>query len=615
MSTTTTRVRGAGSLDGSDLAFAALIGAGGFLGFGTWLTGQVAGLLFRFTWPQVPFDQTFTIAFAVPHHVSDPRLAWPAAARDQLPGPVGFSIAAVLVFAALTAVTLLAWRWLRSDNSPQGMASAQQLDRKLSAAAVLKRADRIRPDLGRKPRLADVAVSLGSVGRRKLYAGLESSVLLVAPPRQGKTSQVIIPWVRTFPGPAVVTSIRSDVLQATATLRGKAWVMELTGTVTWPHKVAWTPIAGCRNYDIARRRADVIIQVGKQETADSSNAGFFGLTATNLMSAWLHTAALADKTMTDVLDWSNNPNDDTPVKLLRTADGAHEGVLKMLDGFYRQPQTTRANLWATVQTGTASLLGPAANTVFCGSVAGSFDIDAFLRSANDTIYLLVDEDQADALAPLVTAFVNEIITRAKQLAQTAPNERLDPPLGLFLDEVTNVVPLPSLPQLMSYAAGSGIFVAAVLQNLAAAEQRWRTVGRKMIWSNATVKIALGGLAGDDLDEFSKLAGAYRETLLVPQAHRDGHRVQASVVDRKTLAPHRIRTLDEDKREALVLAGTTPPVITRMIRHHESRDHALYTTAKAEARKLMGLHPADKPDAVAATTVQPLENTEQKASTR
>ena len=604
----TTRVRGTGSLGGSDVACAALIGGFGIVGIGTWLTGQLAGLMFRLAWPSVPLDQTFTIAFALPHHWGDPRLAWPATARHQLPGPNGTYTAAVLVFAALAAIALLVWRWTRGDNQPKGMASAQQLDRKLSAAAVLRRAERIRPGLDHKPQLSQVAVALGSAGRRKLYAGLESSVLLVAAPRQGKTSQVIIPWVRTFPGPAVVTSIRSDVLQATASLRGKAWLMELTGTVTWPHRVAWTPIAGCQDYDIARRRADVMIQVGKQDGGDSSNAGFFGLTATNLMAAWLHTAALCDKTMSDVLDWSNKPNDDTPVKLLRTADGAHDGVLKLLDGFYRQPDTTRANLWATVQTGTGSLLGPAAKAVFCQRVADSFDITGFLRSGNDTLYLLVDEDEADALAPLVTAFVNEIITTTKRLAQTSPNERLDPPLGLFLDEVTNVVPLPNLPQLMSYAAGSGIFVTAVLQNLAAAEQRWRTVGRKMMWSNATVKIALGGLAGDDLDEFSKLAGVYRETLLVPQLHREGRHVQASVVDRKTLAPHRIRTLDEDKREALILHGTTPPVITRMIRHHESRDHGLYTAARTHARQLMGL---DKPGPTADTAVPTAET----ASTR
>jgi type IV secretory pathway TraG/TraD family ATPase VirD4 len=44
-------------------------------------------------------------------------------------------------------------------------------------------------------------------------------VAVLAAPRQGKTSQVIIPWLHTWPGPALVTTIRPDILLATATLR------------------------------------------------------------------------------------------------------------------------------------------------------------------------------------------------------------------------------------------------------------------------------------------------------------------------------------------------------------------------------------------------------------
>jgi type IV secretory pathway TraG/TraD family ATPase VirD4 len=423
--------------------------------------------------------------------------------------------------------------------------------------------------------------------RIRLYARLESSVLLVAAPRQGKTSQVIIPWLHRFPGAAVVTSVRRDVLEATATLRpGTSWVMELTGELPWPHRLAWSPVVGCERYDTARKRADVMVQVGKQETADSSNAGFFGLTATNLMAAWLHTAALTDRTMDDVLTWSMDDTNDEPVKLLRDATAARPGVLKMLDGFYRQPHTTRANLWTTVQTGTSCLFGEAAKAVFCGPAETSFDVEAFVRSGTDTVYLLVDEDQADALAPLVTTFVKEITTTAKRLAQHADHGRLDPPLGMILDEVTNVVPLPDLPAVMSYAAGSGIFVAAVLQNLAAAEHRWGAVGRRMLWANATVKIALGGLAGDDLDAFSHLAGTYREALYVPQRHPTGVSQHASVVDRKTMEPEAIRTLDERRRQALIVHATTPAVNTRMVRHYEGPDAAAYAQAGHDARALI-----------------------------
>jgi type IV secretion system protein VirD4 len=587
VTTTTTRV-GTGMLSsGSDIAVLLLIVVAGTVSVGTWLVGQVAGLLFTLTWPHASIGDTANIVVSLPHHWSDPRAAWPAAAQKDLPGPIGFYLAAVVVLAAIVAVAVVVYRRWGLVRRGRGLASRHQLGKALTASAVLRKGHRLRPNLGRTVTVADVALELGTAGTVALYASIESSVLLLAAPRQGKTSQVIIPWLRSFPGPALVTSVRHDVLETTATLRsGTAWVMNLTGQLRWPHRLRWSPVAGCEQFDVARRRADVMIQVGKQASADATNAAFFGMSATNLMAAWLHTAALTGRTMGDVLTWSTDETNDEPVKLLRDATGARPGVLRMLDSFYRQPHTTRANLWTTVQTGTAVLFGEAAHDVFCGSATHSFDIHAFLRSEADTLYLLVDENQVSAMAPLVTTFVQELLITATRRASAEPTGRADPPLGLILDEVTNVVPLPDLPKTMSTAAGFGIFITAVMQNLAAAEERWGPVGRKMIWSNSTIKIALGGLAGDDLDEFSRLAGTYRENLIVSQRDQY-HRTQASVVDRKTMAPEDIRILGEDRRQALIIHATTPAVMTRMVRHYESRHANDYERAVGEARALMG----------------------------
>ncbi|WP_051797574.1 type IV secretory system conjugative DNA transfer family protein [Catenuloplanes japonicus] len=587
----TTRMSGAGWTSGTDRALGAAAAAVGTLVAGTWLSGQVAGLIFGGAWPGVTIGDAVDIAFAIPGTWQDPRQAWPAPTRNLLPGPAGLYTTAVVVFAVLGALAVIGWRVFAGGQQRRGMASRAQLDKTMSRTAVLGRASRLRPGLAGTPRWPDVAVELGRAdGGMPLYASLETSVLLLAAPRQGKTSQVIIPWLRTFPGCALVTSVRHDVLEATATLRaGRSWVMELTGELTWPHRLTWSPVAGCDSYDLARKRADVMIQVGKtSDGSDSSNSGFFGLTATNLMAAWLHTAALTGRTMADVLAWSLDDTNDQPLKLLRDAAGTRSGVLEMLDSFYRQPDVTRKNLWTTVQTGTSSLLGDVAHAVFCGPVHTSFDVEAFLASGTDTIYLLVDEDQAESLAPLVTAFVDHLIATARRIALRSPNGRLDPPLGLILDELTNVVPLPRMPKLASTAAGFGIFVAGVLQNAAAAEERWGQVGRRMLWANSTIKIALGGLAGEDLTAFSELAGTYRETLLIPQYNRQGHSVQASVNDRKAMSSEAIRTLDEARREALVIHATTPPVKVRMVRHYESPYRKEYAQASRNARRLMGL---------------------------
>lgn len=335
----------------------------------------------------------------------------------------------------------------------------------------------------------------------------------------------------------VTTSVRTDVALNTIALRrkiGPVAVMDLTGT-RWPEPLRWSPTTGCAAFDLARQRADVMVTVGKAETgpSDSTNAGFFGLTATNLLAGWLHAAALTDRPMGDVLLWALDERLDEPIRLLRDHPRAAPGVAAMLDNIYRSPAETRSNMWTTVMTAVAPLLSEVARQAFSTRGQG-FNIDAFLRDRG-TAYLIVPEYQAGDLAPIVSAFVEEITQAAARHAAVAPTGRLDPPLGLLLDEVANVVPLPRLPQLMSFAGGTGIFTAAVLQDIAQARQRWGREGADMIWGAATVKIALGGLGGDELTEFSRLAGQYRESLTTSQFGSHGITMQTTLQDRPAIS--------------------------------------------------------------------------------
>ncbi|HEU5424144.1 MAG TPA: TraM recognition domain-containing protein, partial [Nitrolancea sp.] len=311
-----------------------------------------------------------------------------------------------------------------------------------------------------------------------------------------------------------------------------------------------------------------------------------GANATNLLTLWMHAAALTDRSMRDVLSWSLNERDDTPVKLLRDHPGAEPGSAQLLDGLYRTPPETRSGLWTTVQTALAPLLSPTAQATFCPDPGDGFDLEDFLRSRG-TVYLLVAEKQATALAPLIAAFVDELIETAKRLADALPGGRLDPPLGLFLDEIANVVPLPSLPALMSFAGGSGIFIAAILQSRAQAEARWGAEQAAMLWGAATVKLVLGGLTGAELRDLSELVGDYDRHMTSYQRSDDGTiTTGSSIQQHKTMTAEDIRTLSSAKREALVIHATTPAVKIRMIRHYEGPDAALHAQAEQDARAIL-----------------------------
>ena len=330
-----------------------------------------------------------------------------------------------------------------------------------------------------------------------------------------------------------------------------------------------------------------MVTVGRSEKQDSSNAGYFGANATNLLTLWLHAAALAGRSMRDVLTWSLNDRDDTPVKLLRDHPDAAPGSAQLLDGLYRTPLETKSGLWTTVQTALAPLLSPTAQATFCPEAEAGFDLEDFLH-AHGTVYLLVAEKQATALAPLIAAFVDELIETAKRLADAMPGGRLDPPLGLFLDEIANVVPLPSLPALMSFAGGSGIFIAAILQSRAQAEARWGSQQAAMLWGAATVKLVLGGLSGTELRDLSEtLVGEYDRQMTTYQRSDDGSiTTGTSVQQHKTMTAEDIRTLNSAKREALVIHATTPAVKIRMTRHYEGPDAALHAKAESDARLIL-----------------------------
>lgn len=620
----------------SDYLLAAVLVLVAVVTVGVWSTGQTAALITGHGWPPVPVTDGLGIATRLPHHLSDPAAAWPAPARPLLPGPVGMGVAAVLDVVMLLGLAVLEARWRGRGRRRRGFASAAQIHAALSPAAARATATRIRPCLtttttqaeatdssdptmsagtaGRHPRGTGRALSrlwaiaattvTRPVGRNQVAVeqvavtagrtdpgvhgtsapvviGLENSVLVLAAPRQGKTSQVVIPWVTDWPGPAIVTSVRPDVALATLELRrrrGPVSVMDLTGT-SWPDPLTWSPTTGCEAFDAARRRADLLVTVGKTSGhgigADSTNAAFFGTSATNLLAGWLHAAALTGRTMTDVLGWALDERQNEPIRLLRGHPGAASGTAALLDTLYRSPVETRSNLWATVLTGVAPLLSETARAVFCPRPGTGFTPEQFLRQSG-TIYLIVPDTQAGNLAPLISSFVDDLVTAATTTAATSPTGRLDPPLGLFLDEVANVAPLPQLPQLMSYAAGSGIFVTAVLQDIAQARARWGRDGAAMLWSAATCKVVLGGLTGDEPTEISRLAGTYRETLTSHSRLPGGASLSASLSDRPVLTPDAIRTLDPARRQALILHATTPPVITRMVRHHEgphADDHA------------------------------------------
>ena len=172
---------------------------------------------------------------------------------------------------------------------------------------------------------------------------------------------------------------------------------------------------------------------------------------------------------------------------------------------------------------------------------------------------------------LVSALIEDIVESARRIAAASPGARLDPPLGLILDEAVNY-PLPSLPSLMSEGGGTGITTIAVVQSMALARARWGRDEAQGIWDAATVKLILGGNDNkDDLEDLSHVLGEYR-TSDRTRSWQPGHwqsSTSESHRDERILKPSMIRELAFG--QALLLLRSAKPIVLQLQKWDHRRD--------------------------------------------
>jgi type IV secretory pathway TraG/TraD family ATPase VirD4 len=182
------------------------------------------------------------------------------------------------------------------------------------------------------------------------------------------------------------------------------------------------------------------------------------------------------------------------------------------------------------------------------------------------------------VAPLFAAMASEIHYQAAQTGQASAGGRLDPPLLMGLDEVTQICPVP-LPVWLSDSGGKGIQVCAVAHGEAQLAGRWGSHGRQVVLDTSSVKVFLPGITDTTtLKAASELCGqaAWR---IRGQEHATRHDVAT---------PDMIRQLPSGF--ALVIRGGCAPVVARLPRawHNPTykaarcRGHAIATLAPAPA---------------------------------
>jgi type IV secretory pathway TraG/TraD family ATPase VirD4 len=141
-----------------------------------------------------------------------------------------------------------------------------------------------------------------------------------------------------------------------------------------------------------------------------------------------------------------------------------------------------------------------------------------------------------------------------------PGQRLDPPLLMALDEVTQICPVP-LPQWLADAGGQGVQIWSAFHGLSQLEARWQPAGAQAVMDTSNVKVLMPGL--DDtrtLERARTLAGraAFVE-------HGEDRHSRHDV-----LTEDMIRMLPAGW--ALLLRGNHKPVIARLAKGWRDREY-------------------------------------------
>jgi type IV secretion system protein VirD4 len=375
-----------------------------------------------------------------------------------------------------------------------------------------------------------------------IVADREHAVLVLGPPRSGKTSAIVIPALLSCAGAAVSTSTKLDVLYATCAARaglGQVWLFDPAGCMPdlpdGVRRLSWSPVRAASSWDgallIARAMA-AAAPVGRGMQFEQH----WSERAAALLAPLLHAAHLSQRPVSTVLRWVLRGELDPAGQVLE----AHEQrvACDVLFGIANTEERERSSIFSA----TAGVLSAYnADSVRASAAKPDFDPAEFVNST-DTVYIAAPAHRQALCAPLVVGLLEEI--RHATYALHARGGAEMRPVFMALDEVANIAPIGDLPALISEAGGQGLHVLCCLQDLSQARERWGEAAEGLLTLFQS-KLILSGVADPrTLEGVSLMLGEYDRQVVSYTAglSRTGTFGKPTSSDSVTYATTRQRTL-------------------------------------------------------------------------
>jgi type IV secretion system protein VirD4 len=343
-------------------------------------------------------------------------------------------------------------------------------------------------------------------------ANPEHAVMVLGPPRSGKTSSIVIPAMLAAPGAAISTATKRDVLEATWRARaeiGQVWLFDPMGEqIELPRgirRLSWSPVSAASTWDAALITARAMAAC-TSPGAGTTNEQHWRERSTALLAPLLFAANLGERPIADVLRWVLR-QDLGPAGLM-LEDHEAQVATDVLVGIAKTDGRERSSIFSA----TAGVLAAYnADATRRSAATTNFDPSRFVAS-RDTLYVTAPAHKQALSAPLVVGLLEQIRHATYTHAAAGPADGA--PVFLCLDEVANIAPIHDLPALVSEAGGQGLHVMACLQDLSQARARWGDAAADGFLSLFQTKLILTGIADSrTLEAISLALGEYDRRLV------------------------------------------------------------------------------------------------------
>ncbi|HTW11559.1 MAG TPA: type IV secretory system conjugative DNA transfer family protein [Solirubrobacteraceae bacterium] len=432
---------------------------------------------------------------------------------------------------------------------------------------------RLRASARSRPRTA--AQATGGSGRlvlgrhrgRLLYAERRHALVAFGPPQSGKSAGLAIPALLEWEGPAVASSIKTDLLAATLRRRaalGEALIFDPFALCPLPSHT-WSPLRAAATWDGALEVAWRLAAAGELDQRGVEGGDFWAVAAEQRLAPLLYTAARSGGGIDQVVRWVYGQGArelDPALGALMTQAGDEReyadarAAYEAVRAFQAQADRTRTSIEATAQ----ALLRAYRFTRVARSACGCEITPERLLSGSSTLYLIGDAKASKLLRPIFLAVLSELIDAAYERANQNGG-RLPLPLLVCLDEAGNVAPLPNLAEIASTAPSHNIQLISIFHDLAQARSRYRGQAETVVNSHRA-RMLLPGVADlETLRYFSGLVGEQERREPTRTTGRGGS--TRSVTRRRTplISAEALRQLPDG--HALLLYGRLAPVRLRL----------------------------------------------------